>query len=142
LGSSGSFSPVTEVWQIKRPIITLFPLEVRFIPETFLKESINTASSESICMWLELLNLILGIVFGYFHHGKEDYTGLLRNGAITGIVMGIVFVLIAIYLVPAGTSINIGFLGIFGIFIEIIIFVIIFILGAFAGDRLESVLKK
>jgi hypothetical protein len=93
-------------------------------------------------MWLELLNVIFGIVFGFFHRGKEDYTGLLRNGAIVGIILGIMFVLIAIYLVPAGTSINVGFLGIFGIFIEIIIFVIIFILGAFIGDRLESVLKK
>jgi len=93
-------------------------------------------------MLLELLNLIFGIVFGFLHHGKEDYTGLLRNGAIAGIILGIFFVLLASYLVPAGTSINVGFLGIFGIFIEIIIFVIIFILGAFIGDRLESVLKK
>jgi hypothetical protein len=93
-------------------------------------------------MLLELLNLVLGIVFGFFHKGKEDYTGILRNGAIAGLILGIVFVLAAQYLIPGGLSIDIGFLGVFGIFIEIIIFVIIFILGAFIGDRLDSILKK
>jgi len=34
-----------------------------------------------------LLNLILGIVFGFIHRGKEDYTGLLRNGAIAGLLL-------------------------------------------------------
>jgi hypothetical protein len=46
------------------------------------------------------------------------------------------------FLVPGDLSISVGFLGVFGIFVEIIIFVIIFVAGAFIGDRLESVLKK
>jgi hypothetical protein len=93
-------------------------------------------------MLLEILNLIMGIVFGFFHRGKEDYMGILRNGAIAGIVLGIIFVLIAMFVVPGSTSIDVSFLGVFGIFIEIIIFVIIFIIGAFLGDRLERILKK
>ncbi len=93
-------------------------------------------------MWLELLNFIIGISFGFFHHGKEDLTGILRNSAIIGIVLGIIFVLVSMFVVPGGISRDVGFLGVFGIFIEILIFVIIFIVGAFIGDWLEGVLKK
>jgi hypothetical protein len=93
-------------------------------------------------VWLELLNLIIGIAFGFFHRGKEDLTGILRNSAIVGIVLGIIFVLVSMYLVPGGISSDVGFLGVFGIFIVILIFVIIFIVGAFIGDWLEGVLKK
>ncbi len=93
-------------------------------------------------MWFELLNFIIGIAFGFFHHGKEDLLGILRNGAIIGLVLGIIFVLLSALLVPEGISISVGFLGVFGIFIQIIIFVIIFIVGAFIGDWLEGILKK
>jgi len=93
-------------------------------------------------MLLEILNLVLGIAFGFFHKGKEDYTGILRNGAIAGLILGIIFVLAAKYLVPGIMDIDFSFLGVFGIFIDIIIFVIIFILGAFIGDRLSRILKK
>lgn len=93
-------------------------------------------------MWFELLNFIIGIAFGFFHHGKEDLLGILRNGAIIGIVLGIIFVLLSALLVPEGISISVGFLGVFGIFIQIIMFVIIFIVGAFIGDLLERILKK
>jgi len=93
-------------------------------------------------MWLELLNFIIGIAFGFFHHGKEDLMGILKNSAIIGIVLGIIFVLVSVFLVPGDISIGIGFLGVFGIFIEIMIFVIIFIVGAFIGDWIESILKK
>ena len=68
--------------------------------------------------------------------------GILRNGAIVGIILGIVLILVSIFLVPGDMSISVGFLGVFGIFVEIIIFVIIFIAGAFIGDRLEGALKK
>ena len=45
-------------------------------------------------------------------------------------------------LVTGSSSVSADFLGVFGIFIVIIVFVIIFIAGAFIGDRLEGVLKK
>jgi len=93
-------------------------------------------------VWLELLNFIIGISFGFFHRGKEDLMGILRNSAIVGLILGIIFVLVSMFLVPGGTSIGVGFFGVFGIFIVIIIYVFIFIVGAFIGDRLEGVLKK
>lgn len=93
-------------------------------------------------MWFELLNFIFGIAFGFFHRGKEDLMGILRNGAIIGIFLGILFVLISRVFLLNGISINVDFLGIFGIFIQILIFVIIFIVGAFFGDWLEETLKK
>jgi hypothetical protein len=93
-------------------------------------------------MLLEILNLILGIAFGFFHRGKEDYYSLLRNGIMVGLVLGIIFVIAAQYLVPGGMSIDVGFLGAPGIFIEIFLFLVIFILGAFAGDRLERMIRK
>ena len=105
-------------------------------------EGSNTALIERIGMLLELLslillNLILGIVFGFIHHGKEDYIGLLKNGALAGVLLGIIFVLAARYL-----SIDFGFPGILGIIFEIFIFLIIFILGTFIGDKIEGIRKK
>ena len=93
-------------------------------------------------MWFELLNLILGIAFGFIHKGKEDYYSLLKNGVIVGLVLGIIFVLAAKYLVHGGMSIDTGFLGAPGIFIEIFLFLVIFILGAFMGDTIETLVKK
>jgi len=93
-------------------------------------------------MWFELLNFIFGIAFGFLHRGKEDFMGILRNGAIAGLILGIIFVLISMYVAPGGMSISAGFLGIFGIFIVIILYVIIFIVGAFIGDWLEGALRK
>ena len=93
-------------------------------------------------IWFYLLNFIIGIVFGFFHRGKEDFMGILRNGAIAGLVLGIAFVLISRVFILGGLSLGPGFLGIFDIFIVIIIYVIIFMAGAFVGDRLECILKK
>jgi len=92
-------------------------------------------------MFLEILNLVLGIAFGFFHRGREDYYLLLKNGVVVGLVLGIIFVLAAMYVVPGGMSIDIGF-GMPGIFIEIFLFLVIFIIGAFIGDKLEVMLQK
>lgn len=88
-------------------------------------------------MILEILNLVLGIVFGFLHKGKEDYYLLLKNGLVAGLVLGIVFVLAAEYVYPGGISFDFSVLGMPGIFIEIFLFLIIFIIGAFIGDKLE-----
>ena len=93
-------------------------------------------------MLLELLNLILGIAFGFFHKGKEDYYSLLKNGVIVGLILGIIFVLAAEYYFPGGISINFGAFGAPGIFLEIFMFVVIFILGAFIGDKIEQIVRK
>ncbi len=61
-------------------------------------------------MWLELLNFIIGIAFGFFHRGKEDFVGILKNSAIIGLVLGSIFVLASMFLLPEGISIGDGFL--------------------------------
>jgi hypothetical protein len=93
-------------------------------------------------MWIELLNLIIGIAFGYFHRGKEDYTRIIKNGAIAGIFVSIFLALLTMFIAPGAMSINLGVLGMSGIFLEVIIFVIIFILGTFIGDQIEKIRKK
>ena len=93
-------------------------------------------------MMLVLLDLIIGIVFGFVHKGKEDYGGLLRNSAISGLVIGIIFILLSAFFFPDQASLIGGFTGILGIFVLIILYVIIFIIGAFIGDVFESKLKR
>jgi hypothetical protein len=93
-------------------------------------------------MWLELLTLIIGIAFGFFHKGKEDYWGILRNGAVLGIAIGVLAVLISMFFAPGSTSLSFDFLGAFGTILVILVFVILMIVGAFIGDRIERVLRK
>jgi hypothetical protein len=93
-------------------------------------------------MILEILNLILGIVFGFLHKGKEDYYLLLKNGTMVGLVLGIIFVVAARYVYAGGMSFDFEVLGMPGIFIEIFLFLVIFIIGAFIGDKLEVMLQK
>lgn len=94
-------------------------------------------------MLLELLDFIMGIAFGYFHPGKEDYKGLIRNGGILGLAIGCIFVLVSVFVSPGSASIGAGLPGgALGFFLEIIFFVILFIFGAFLGDMLEGVRKK
>jgi len=93
-------------------------------------------------MWFEILNLVLGIAFGFIHKGKEDYYSLLKNGVIVGLVLGIIFVLAVKDVISGGKSLNFGYLGAPGIFIEIFLFLVIFILGAFIGDKIEQMVRK
>jgi hypothetical protein len=57
-------------------------------------------------------------------------------------VIGILFVLLSLSLVPGGLSLDVGFLGVFSVFLVIILFVIIFMVGAFIGDKIERAKKK
>lgn len=93
-------------------------------------------------MWLELLTLLIGIAFGFYHKGMEDYWGIFRNGAALGIVIGVLAVIISLFLAPGSTSMDFAVLGIFGTILTIIIFVIIMVAGTFIGDRIEHLLRK
>jgi hypothetical protein len=115
---------------------------MRIFPETFLQNGGNTDLTGSTDMILEILNFILGIAFGFLHKGKEDYYGLLKNGVIVGLILGIIFVVAVRNLVPGGMSLDFGALGTPGVFIDIFFFVIIFIIGAFVGDWLERKFRK
>jgi len=93
-------------------------------------------------MWLALVNFAIGIAFGFFHQGTEDYRDLFRNGAITGVIISIVLLLLSMVLLPGYISSGFAFVGVFGILITIAIFVIIFVIGTFAGDQLEHFIRK
>ncbi|MFA7695402.1 MAG: hypothetical protein WCX63_07700 [Methanoregula sp.] len=102
----------------------------------------DTTVFEGNRMLFELLDLLIGIAFGFFHKGKENYAGILRNGAIIGIVVSLVFVLVMNVLAPGNLSAGFGLLGTIGVMVEILIFVVIFMAGTFIGDRIESAIKK
>jgi hypothetical protein len=101
-----------------------------------------TLSVKVIRVIFELLDLIIGMAFGFFHRGKEDYMGILRNGAIAGIAAGVVFVLVMYLLSPGTTGAAFGDFGPLGIILEILIYIIIFMAGTFIGDQIESAMRK
>jgi amino acid transporter len=93
-------------------------------------------------MLFELLIFVIGIVFGYLRKGKEDLMGLLKQGAIIGIIFAVIFGLIYMFLDSGGISLTTFVGGSLGILIGIIILVIIFIIGVFIGDFIEGKMKK
>jgi hypothetical protein len=97
---------------------------------------------EDLHMLFELLAFVIGIALGFIHKGKEDYWGILRNGIVIGTIVGVVSVLASTYLVPGGTSLSFDFLGVFGLLLVIIGFILILIVGAFIGDRVERLIRK
>ena len=90
----------------------------------------------------ELLNFLIGVAFGCFYKRNEDFFGLLKNSAIAGLILGMVFVIVFAFAGEGIIDLGADFPGIFGIFATIILFVIIFMAGSFVGDVLESRLKK
>jgi hypothetical protein len=93
-------------------------------------------------MWFELLILIIGIAYGFLRKGTEDKWGLLKTGAMIGIVLAIIFGLLAFVFAPGAIGLGVGLIGGIGIFIGIVILVIIFIVGVFIGDFLEGAVRK
>lgn len=96
-------------------------------------------------MWFELLIVLIGVAYGYVRPGKEDKIGLLKQGVIIGIVLGIIVALLFMVLAPiTGQGILIlgGIAGGLFILIEVIILAILFIIGTFIGDWIESTTKK
>ncbi|MCK9632759.1 MAG: hypothetical protein M0R30_14100 [Methanoregula sp.] len=93
-------------------------------------------------MWIALVIFAIGIVFGFVHKGTEDYRGLIRNSAIAGVVISVILLLLSMVLLPGEVSSGYAIVGVFGLLVQIIIFVAIFIIGAFVGDKLEQVIRK
>lgn len=93
-------------------------------------------------MLFEILTFIIGIAVGFLHRGKEDYKGILRNGVIIGIIVGIAATLASMYLLPGGMSLDFAFLGALGMILVIIVFIIILVAGAFVGDIAERSFRK
>ena len=93
-------------------------------------------------MWFELLILVIGFAFGYLQKGKEDFWGLLKTGAIIGIILAVLFGLVAFLFAPGAIGLGLGLAGGIGIFIGVILLVIIFLAGTFIGDWLEGMQNK
>jgi len=93
-------------------------------------------------MWLALLDFAIGIGFGFAHKGTESYTKMLRNSAIAGVVISIILFVLSAVLLPAEFASGILVPGILGLLLTIIIYVILFIIGSFVGDKLEKIFKR
>lgn len=93
-------------------------------------------------MWLELLDFAIGIGFGYGHRGKEEYWAILRNGFVAGVIMSVILLLLSMVLLPAEFQTGALFPGIFGLIVTVVIYILIFVVGTFIGDQLESLFRK
>ncbi len=85
---------------------------------------------------LEIITIAIGVIYGYLKPGKEDRKALLKKGVLIGVILGLVFaglgLLVGIKFLPVSTV-----LGLI-IFLEVIIFAVLFIIGTFIGDWLEE----
>lgn len=97
-------------------------------------------------MWygFELLIVLIGVTFGYLRPGREDKIGLLKNGIIVGILLAVIITFIFMIFAP---NIGLGLLILGGIgatrfFFEVIVLTLLFIIGTFIGDWIESTVKK
>jgi len=93
-------------------------------------------------MWFELLDLAIGIGFGFSHRGKEAYGQILRNSFIAGVVLSIILLALSAVLMPGEFSSGVLFPGIFGIIVIVVIYIALFVVGTFIGDQLERLIRK
>ena len=93
-------------------------------------------------MWLELLDLAIGIGFGYGHRGKEAYGEILRNGFVAGVIMSLILLAISAVLMPKEFGSGVLFPGIFGLIVTMVIYIVIFVVGTLIGDQIERRFRK
>jgi len=84
---------------------------------------------------LEILIIIIGIIYGYMKHGKEDRSTLLKKGVVIGIILGAIMVVFG--LIGGRGILLLGGLVGAAVFIEVIILTVLFIIGSYIGDMLE-----
>lgn len=89
-------------------------------------------------MAIDWLVFIAGIIYGYMSPGKEDKGRLLRKGVKIGVIIGVVFGLLNLFM---GGLLAFG-ATLIGFIIGIAVLTIIFIVGTIIGDWLEARLKK
>lgn len=89
-------------------------------------------------MALDLLAFIAGIIYGYVNPGKEAKGKILKKGLKIGVLIGIVFAVLNLFVggfmtfgaTLIGSIIGIGFLT------------LMFVAGTIIGDWLEEKIKK
>ncbi len=86
---------------------------------------------------LDILAFIVGLVYGYVKPGKEKRWELLKRGFVYGIILGLILGFID--LLRGGLVLSVK--TTIGTLIEVVILTIMFIIGTFFGDLLETVVK-
>ncbi len=86
----------------------------------------------------EILSFIIGIIYGYASTGKENLGSLLRSGLLIGIGLGIIFVVLGLLWSPGLLVLGIYTVSAAIIVLEIVILTVLFIIGTWIGDWLES----
>ncbi len=89
---------------------------------------------------LDLLIIIVGIIYGYSNPGKEDRTNILKKGLKYGLILGAALGLISM-LVGSGGILPLVTTPIAFLMIGLIVSVL-FSIGTFIGDFLETKFKK
>jgi len=89
-------------------------------------------------VYIAVLLLVLGIIYGYTRPGKENRGAILKKALVIGLVVGVIVGLAIAFLAP-GTSLIGATLGAtIGILIVVIALTIFFIVGTVIGDWLEA----
>ncbi|MFH1774861.1 MAG: hypothetical protein ABH874_07890 [Methanobacteriota archaeon] len=89
-------------------------------------------------MALDVLAFIAGIVYGYINPGKEAKGKLLKKGLKIGVVIGIVFAVLNLFV---GGFLTFG-TTLIGSIIAIGFLTLMFVAGTIIGDWLEVKIKK
>ncbi len=93
-------------------------------------------------MVLDVLIIIVGIIYGYAHTGKEDRVHILKKGLRYGFIIGAIFGFIGLFTGNILVALARGFSGIFLFLLIAFIISIEFVIGTFIGDFLEEKIKK
>lgn len=89
-------------------------------------------------MAFDLIAFVVGIVYGYINPGKEAKGELLKKGLKIGVVVGIVFAVLNLFV---GGFLRFG-ATLIGSVIGIAFLTLMFVVGTIIGDWLEEKIKK
>lgn len=85
---------------------------------------------------LDILAFLIGIGYGYFNPGREDKKGMLKKGAIYGLILGAIFAVLSVFF--GGGSLMFAPASGFFAFLSVVYIVVIFIVGTWIGDWIEE----
>ncbi len=91
---------------------------------------------------LDALIVLVGVIYGFTHPGKEDKINILKKGLKYGFFIGILIGIIGLFSGNVFVAFAAGTVGIIGVVIVAFIISVEFIIGTFIGDLLEGILKN
>lgn len=80
-----------------------------------------------------LVLFLVGILYGFLAHGKQDKSDLFKRGFLIGLVLALILAVLGYF---AGAP-ALGVAGALGIIISAIVLSLVFIIGVWLGDVLE-----